>query len=125
MRTLTHVISQIGTISVVYSIQSFFSLAGAREIFTAPTTLITPLQSRTFGTWAMLSSVVRLYAAYNIHNKQVYELCLATWVIAVLHFTSEWLVFKTALMRRGLASPILLAGITGAWMIVVKGYYVK
>lgn len=86
--------------------------------------MVSSLQSRTFGTWTTLSSVVRLYAAYNIHNKVAYELCMATWLIALAHFASEWLVFGTAKMSRGLASPLLVAGVSGAWMILCREEYV-
>ena len=110
---------------MIYSVQSFISARGAREVFASSTALITPHHARTFGTWTTLSSVVRMYAAYNIHNKVAYELCLATWVIALMHFGTEWGVYGTARLSRGLVSPLVLAGVSAAWMGWSWGEYVK
>jgi len=72
-----------------------------------------------------LSSIVRLYAAYNIDNAVVYELALWTFGLAFAHFTSEWLVFGTARWGRGLAGPVFVSTITGGWMLLQWGSYVR
>ena len=56
---------------------------------------VTPLSSRTFGIWNLLSTIVRIYAAYHIHEQTVYILGLWTYIVALAHFGSEWLIFGT------------------------------
>jgi len=111
-------------LSTVYSAQSFVSLKGAKKIFTAPTTILTGLQSRSFGTWSTLSTVVRFYSVYNIHDRVAYELCMYTWAIAIAYFGSEWLIFGSAEMGPGLASPMVVASTSLIWMVTQYGHYV-
>lgn len=116
---------QIASVSSIYTVQSYISLRGAREVYAAPTTMITPLSARTFGTWTALSSVVRLYAAFNIHNRAVYELAMWTFAIAILHFGSEYVYFRTARLSRGLASPMVVASSSLVWMLAQHEWYVR
>nr|POE82413.1 ergosterol biosynthetic protein 28 [Quercus suber] len=140
-------------LSLPNSIQAYLSLAGTRQVYAgsspSPTSSssssknalpagipastirsdvaspVTELSARTFGTWTAISSIVRLYAAYHIHEPVVYELALWTFGIAWAHFASEWLVFGTARWGRGLAGPVFVATGTGAWMLAQWGSYVK
>jgi hypothetical protein len=134
------------------SIQSYVSLAGTQQVYAGPapkssssngpssalpagipastlkqgsTSPVTGLSARTFGTWTLLSSIVRLYAAYNIENPAMYEICLWTFVIAFGHFMSEWLVFSTARWGRGLAGPAAVSTLTTVWMLVQWKNYVQ
>jgi len=86
---------------------------------------VNELSARTFGTWTALSSIVRLYAAYHIHEAAVYELALWTFGLAFAHFASEWLVFGTARWGKGLAGPVFVSTVTGTWMLVQWSNYVK
>lgn len=88
---------------------------------------VTGLQARTFASWTLVSAIVRLYGAYYIHDKayalyhffgvynaliarcSVYELAMWTYAIAMLHFVSEWLVFRSAKFSRGLIGPLIIA----------------
>ncbi len=68
-----------------------------RKVYSsAPPAELSPLSSRTFGTWNLLSTVVRVYAAFHINEPTVYTLALWTYIIAVAHFVAEFFVFKTA-----------------------------
>lgn len=86
---------------------------------------VTPLSARTFGTWTLLSSVIRIYAAYNINNPIMYQLAVCTYVIAGFHFYSEWLVFGSAKLGAGIAGPLVVASLSLVWMVSAWGYYVK
>ncbi|KAK5138128.1 hypothetical protein LTR08_004823 [Meristemomyces frigidus] len=128
---LTH--QQISIVSLGNSIQSYFSLAGTREVYAgaAPTPTkpiatspVTELSARTFGTWTALSSIIRLYAAYHIHEAAVYELAIWTFGLAFAHFVSEWLLFGTARLGRGLAGPLVVSTVSCSWMLVQWGSYV-
>ncbi|KAF7921509.1 uncharacterized protein EAE97_011298 [Botrytis byssoidea] len=89
------------------------------------TTSATPLSSRTFGTWTLITAIVRLQTAYYISNPQIYQLGYATFIVAWLHFMGEWLVFGTTKMGRGLAGPAAVSTGTLIWMWVQWGFYVK
>ena len=68
---------------------------------------MTPLSARTFGTWTLLSAVVRLYAALDIHNPTLYKLALVSYYLAFGHFVSEVAVYKTA--GKGALSPFIVS----------------
>jgi hypothetical protein len=84
---------------------------------------LTGLSARLFGTWTLLSTVARAYAAYHISSKELYAIAFSTYAIAVVHFGSEWLVFKTMTMRSGLLPPFTVASVTTIWMAVQRGHY--
>jgi hypothetical protein len=140
--------SQVSVIAVGNSIQSYTTLYYTKRIYNldpskpspAPTasktspaypdtltanSTVTPLSARTFGTWTFLTSIVRLYVAYNITNPAFYQLGLATYVVAFLHFFSEWLVFGTAGWGAGLAGPVFVSTGTISWMLAQWGFYTQ
>ncbi|MCJ1245007.1 ergosterol biosynthesis protein [Trapelia coarctata] len=125
--------------SVGNTIQAFSTLKYTRRVYSGSytpstpagskplpaTSPVSPLQARTFGVWSLLSSVIRLYAAYYIDNPLIYQLTLCTYVIAWGHFMSEWLYFGTAAMGAGLASPLVVANGSLIWMLMQWGFYVQ
>jgi len=134
----------IGVVSIGNSIQSYATLYYTKRIYNAdpkraPSTskapaaayndisqsTVTPLSARTFGTWTFLTSIVRIYAAYNIDHPAFYQLALWTFVIAGCHFMSEWLIFKTAKWALALSFPVFVANISLVWMLSQWEYYVK
>lgn len=137
----TNPYSQIAIVSIGNSVQCYTSLAGSREVYsgssnttqttgsgdkkTSTTNPVNDLSARTFGTWTSLSSIVRLYTAYNINNPLMYQLCLWTYGIAFAHFVSEWLYFGSAKFGRGLVSPLVVSTATAAWMLTQWGHYVQ
>ena len=84
---------------------------------------VTPLSARTFGTWTLLSSIIRLYAAYHISNTPVYHIAFASYIIAAVHFGSEWLVFGSTRLGAGLAGPLVVSSVTITWMVMQWGFY--
>ncbi|KUJ10520.1 ergosterol 28 [Mollisia scopiformis] len=125
----------VSIISVGNSIQAYSTLEFTSQVYagwsshpgqtpSSTTSPATPLSSRTFGTWTLIQSIVRMYAAYNIDNPQIYQMAVLTYVVAWLHFMSEWWVFGTARWGRGLAGPVVVATGSLAWMWMQWGYYV-
>ncbi|KAK6204456.1 Erg28 like protein-domain-containing protein [Scheffersomyces amazonensis] len=86
---------------------------------------VTGLSARTFGTWTLITSIVRFYGAYNIQNKQVYELVQFSFLVAGLHFLSEWLVYKTCKLGKGIAGPLVVSSVSIAWMFSQKSFYLS
>jgi len=86
--------------------------------------LVSPLSARTFGTWTLLSAVIRFVGAYHLSSQPVYYITLSSFVLAGFHFVSEWLVYKTAKLGAGLYGPLIVATVTTVWMTLQKDYYV-
>ena len=72
-----------------------------------------------------MAALVRLYAAYHITNPQLYQLAFATYLVAALHFYSEWLVFGTARWGKGILGPAVVSVVSLGWMWSVWGDYVR
>jgi hypothetical protein len=110
------------------SFQAYATLHYTRRIYTSPSpstpSQVTPLSGRTFGTWTFLTSIVRLYAAYNINDPSMYKLALWTYGVAWLHFMSEWWVFGTTFWGLPLAGPVCVASGSLVWMFSCWGYYI-
>ncbi|KAL8855960.1 MAG: hypothetical protein Q9178_007410 [Gyalolechia marmorata] len=111
--------------SIGNSVQSYLTTSYTRRVYSAPETTVTPLHSRTFGTYTAVVSIIRLYAAYNITDPLLYQLALWTYVVALGHFYSEWLIFKTARWGEGLAGPLVVSAGSLTWMLLQWGQYVK
>ncbi|KAL8841836.1 MAG: hypothetical protein Q9205_002461 [Flavoplaca limonia] len=115
----------LSVVSIGNSVQSYLTTSYTRRVYSAPETTVTPLHARTFGTYTALASIIRLYAAYNITNPMLYQLAIWTYIVALGHFYSEWLVFGTARWGKGLAGPVIISVSSLAWMVMQWGVYVR
>ncbi|KAL9637728.1 MAG: hypothetical protein Q9204_001760 [Flavoplaca sp. TL-2023a] len=115
----------LSVVSIGNSVQSYLTTSYTRRVYSAPETTVTPLHARTFGTYTALASIIRLYAAYNITNPMLYQLAIWTYIVALGHFYSEWLVFGTARWGKGLAGPVIISVSSLAWMVIEWGVYVR
>ncbi|KAL4897940.1 ergosterol biosynthesis protein Erg28 [Aspergillus ambiguus] len=117
----------VATVSAANSIQAYRSESYAAQLYNGKTAegrpFTNPLSSRTFGTWTFLSSVVRMYAAYNITTPVVYDMAMWTFGIALVHFVGEWLGFGTAQLKGRFVSPLITASSTLAWMLIQRDGY--
>ncbi|KAJ3760445.1 hypothetical protein EV360DRAFT_93578 [Lentinula raphanica] len=86
---------------------------------------VNPLQARTFGTWTITSAVIRAYAAYHIHEKTIYDICIISYLIAFSHFTSELLIFKTSKLNGPVLSPVIVSSVSLVWMILQYDFYLN
>jgi len=116
---------QVAVISVGNTVQAFLTPRNTRQVYAQSGQEITSLSSRIFGTYTFVSAVIRLYAAYNISNPQLYQLAMWAYLIAWGHFFSEWLVFGTAAWGKGLAGPVFISTGSLVWMFSQWGYYVQ
>ena len=114
---------QLATISVANSVQCYSTLTFTKRVYSGQPDQVTPLSARTFGTWTLVASIVRLYAAYHINEPHMYQLAFATFVGANLHFMSEWLYYKTAKWGAGLTGPIIISAVSSVWMLAQWDYY--
>lgn len=86
---------------------------------------VTPLAARCFGTWTLITSIVRLYAAYNLHLAPVYDIAIWTYVVALFHFASEMFVFRSMALGKPQLLPFMFASTALVWMPMVRDYYVQ
>ncbi|KHN99812.1 transmembrane domain-containing protein [Metarhizium album ARSEF 1941] len=86
---------------------------------------VTPLAGRLFGTWTLITSIVRCYAAYNLHIGPVYNIAYWTYIVALGHFASEKFVFKSMTFGLPQAFPFALATCALIWMPLVREHYVE
>ncbi|KAM3501266.1 hypothetical protein MY10362_005675 [Beauveria mimosiformis] len=86
---------------------------------------LTPLAGRLFGTWTLITCIVRCYAAYHLHIGPVYNIAIWTYVVALGHFASELFVFKSMSFGVPQLFPFCLATTALIWMPMVRDYYVE
>lgn len=119
-------IFKISAVSVLNSVQTYISgLELTRRVYENKPLETTALSARTFGTWTFVSSVIRFYGAYYISNPLIYQLTLWSYCIAIFHFGSEWLVYRTAKLGKGLAGPLVVATTSITWMLLQRDYYLS
>ncbi|OBZ72126.1 Ergosterol biosynthetic protein 28 [Grifola frondosa] len=114
----------VAVMAVFNSVQNFATLKLTRRIYNVVPASVTALQARTFAIWTLMSAVVRFYAAYNIHSKQIYDMALFSYLFAFAHFGSELLIFRTAKLNIAVMSPVVVASTSLIWMIMQYDYYV-
>ncbi|KAI1098742.1 Erg28-like protein [Jackrogersella minutella] len=85
---------------------------------------VTPLAARLFGTYTIISAIVRIYAAYNLHLAPVYQMTLWTYVVALVHFGSEYAVYRTAYLGP-IATTFFFATVGITWMTSQYSFYVQ
>lgn len=125
---LLNLINQTAFLSLTSTIQCWskteIALRLVRKIYTgASPTEVSPLMARMFGTWNLLSTVVRVYAAYDMHNRPLYVLSIWTYVIALAHFFPEIGIWGTVDWRRSVlmeATPV----VSILWLVVSWKDYV-
>lgn len=117
--------AQTSAASIFNTVTCYTSTNTARRTYHGPASAaqLTDLSARLFGTWTLLATVVRTYAAYGISNPDLYTIAFWTYVIALAHYSSEWLVYRTVSMRKGLAVPFAVASTSTFWMWAQWSYY--
>ncbi|CAZ80359.1 unnamed protein product [Tuber melanosporum] len=113
----------VAVVALGNSIQAYLTLRYNKRIYCTRPHEVTALSSRTFGTWTVLSAILRIHAAYYIQDPIVYDLAIWSYVVAGAHFVSEWLVFGSAGLNAGLMGPLLVSSTSLAWMITQRGEY--
>lgn len=86
---------------------------------------VTPLAGRLFGTWTLITCIVRCYAAYNLHIGPVYNIAYATYAVALAHFATELFVYRSMTFGLPQLFPFTLATWALVWMPVVRHHYVE
>ena len=90
-------VAAMRTLSVVLGYRSprYFQ----EQMFTTSSAQVTPLASRTFAIWTLLSCTLTILAALHLHERGIYLATTASFYIAALYFTLELLVFGTVKLK--------------------------
>jgi hypothetical protein len=68
------------------------------------------LAGRLFATWTWSVSMIRIYAAFHLNNKIMYDLGIWSYTIALTHFVSELVIFGGCKINVPFMSPMIVAG---------------
>ncbi|KAK8010931.1 hypothetical protein PG990_009896 [Apiospora arundinis] len=82
--------------------------AGAKGKTANTVDQVTPLAARLFGTYTLISAIVRLYASYHLHLEPVYMMAMSTYLVALGHFATEYFIYKTYYMGGPQLMPFFL-----------------
>lgn len=83
---------------------------------------VSELYGRTFAIWTSLSCVLCLVCARNPCNRPVYAATLASFLLAIFHFTTEAAIYKTLTWGKAMV-PGMIAGFSTLWMGFGWNYY--
>ncbi|KAJ3128176.1 adenine phosphoribosyltransferase [Physocladia obscura] len=91
------VIFGIGILAIYNGVQTLVpSMRLTNKIYVRKPKEATAFAARNMGLWTFTSGLIRLYAAYNLENAAVYQLCMWTFALALFAFVGEVFVHKTA-----------------------------
>ncbi|EER34440.1 conserved hypothetical protein [Candida tropicalis MYA-3404] len=113
----------ISVVSAFNSVQTYQDISLTKRVYEKDPNQVSPLSARTFGTWTLITAIVRFYGAYHLNVPQVYQLTQFTFVIAAWHFLSEWLYFGTCKLGKGLSGPLIVSSSSLIWMYLQKDFY--
>ncbi|CAL9728982.1 ergosterol biosynthetic protein 28 [Monosporozyma unispora] len=114
----------ISVVSIFNSIQTYISgLTLTRKVYSKKPEQTTKLSARTFGTWTFISCVIRLYGSLFLNEPHIYQLTMISYAVALFHFASELLIFKTCSFDAGFISPLIVASTSLIWMYNQVQYY--
>ncbi|KAI5925438.1 ergosterol biosynthesis protein-like protein Erg28 [Camillea tinctor] len=83
-----------------------------------------PLTSHVYGVKNFYTSAIRLYAAYNITNSQLYDLAVISFVGVLYLYITEVFVYRTARIHEAIF-PYVFAGTGVIWMMVQRDWYLS
>ncbi|CCE94099.1 Erg28p TDEL_0H02400 [Torulaspora delbrueckii] len=114
----------ISVVSVFNSLQTYISgLELTRRVYENKPAETTSLSARTFGTWTFVSCVIRFYGAMYLQEEHIFQLTFISYLIAIAHFGSELLIFRTCKLGKGFMGPLVVASTSLIWMYNQKEYY--
>lgn len=75
------------------------------------------------GTSTLLSLAIRAGAAYKVDNPELYFLAQWTFAVALLHFATELLIYRTMRSGAGIVPVMTVATVSTVWMSAQKNFY--
>ncbi|PON86817.1 Erg [Trema orientale] len=80
-------------------------------------TQMTEVHGRTFGVWTLLTCTLCFLCAFNLENKPLYLATFLSFIYALGHFLTEYLVYHTMAVAN-LSTVCFFAGTSIVWMLL-------
>ncbi|XP_055332168.1 uncharacterized protein LOC129584088 [Paramacrobiotus metropolitanus] len=113
----------VGMMALANTLQAFISPEFVwTRLYNAPRAGATELAARTYGLWTLLAGVIRFLYAYNMYSWELFLAALTTFVVALAHFASELLYYRSGLADVGMFSPIIVSAISIPIMLAAIPY---
>ncbi|KAI9031928.1 Erg28 like protein-domain-containing protein [Phycomyces nitens] len=112
-------------LGIFNSIQNYCTDSLTKRVYSGTPELVTPMTGRMFATWTWSVSMIRIYAAFHLEHRFMYELAIWTYVIALTHYMSELLIFKGCKISVPFMSPFVVAVSSLIWLTNSYDFYVK
>ncbi|KAI9323241.1 Erg28 like protein-domain-containing protein [Dichotomocladium elegans] len=112
-------------LGIFNTIQNLMTDKLTKRVYANKPNEVTPLSSRFFATWTWSVSMIRIYVAFHLQHRFMYQLGIWTYVIALTHYLGELFVFRTCKLNGPFMSPMSVAVTSLVWMISQQEYYVK
>lgn len=111
--------------ALTHSIVTYTNPMAAQKQFSGPSApQPTPLTAHIYGIKNVYSGFIRLYAAYNIHNRELYDLALATYIGVFWLYSTELLLWRTSRLRETASSFVISGGMI-VWMLSQRAWYLN
>ncbi|GMM38958.1 Erg28 protein [Saccharomycopsis crataegensis] len=116
----------ISAVSVFNSAQCYLSgLELTRRVYENKPLETTGLSARTFGTWTIISAIIRYIAAFHLNDPQIWNLVFASYAIAFGHFMAELVIYKTAKFGKGFMGPFIVSTLSMGWLLYTRDFYLS
>lgn len=113
----------ISIVSIFNSVQTYFNTSLTRKVYENKPEQVSPLSARTFGTWTLVSCIIRLYGAFYVNETHIFQLTFISYAIALFHFGSELIVYNTCRLSKGFMGPLIVSTTSLIWMYYQKEFY--
>ncbi|ORZ02625.1 Erg28 like protein-domain-containing protein [Syncephalastrum racemosum] len=113
------------TLGLFNTVQNYMTDSLTKRVYAGKPNEVSPLAARFFATWTMSVSMIRIYAAFHLEHKFMYDLGIWTYVIALSHYSLELFVFGGCKLNGPFMSPAIVAVSSLVWMTQQYNYYVK
>ncbi|XP_044509975.1 ergosterol biosynthetic protein 28-like [Mangifera indica] len=94
----------------------FFDIWALRLAVFSNTTM-TEVHGRTFGVWTLLTCTLCVLCAFHLDNKPIYLATFLSFVYALGHFLTEYLIYQTMAIAN-LTTVGIFAGTSIIWMLL-------
>lgn len=114
----------ISVVSIFNSVQCYVSgIKLTQKVYSKAPSKINSLSCRLFGTWTFVACIIRLYGSLFYYEEHIYQLTFISYVVALLHFGSELVLFRSCALDKGFMGPLIVSTTSLAWMYLQKEFY--
>ncbi|KAA8651372.1 hypothetical protein EYZ11_008326 [Aspergillus tanneri] len=110
--------------AITYSLVTYLSPILCLKQFSGPRAPPkTTLLAHVYGVKNVYIALIRFYAAYNIHNRPLYDLGIASFAGILFLYLGECFVWRTIRFREAVMAFVPV-GLAFVWMVGQRGWYV-